>query len=119
MSVKQLRAFNRSKYFARKVKLDGYCFDSKREAAHYVGLKKLAELGEINALQVHPTFDLHVHGPDGIKRKVGRAEMDFRYWDTRDKGWHVLDVKGMDLPLSKLKRAMVEAEYGITVEVVR
>lgn len=108
-----------NKYRAKRVKLDGIVFDSKREAAHYRGLKKLAELGEINGLQAHPRYDLHVHGPDGVKRKVGVAEMDFRYFDTRDKEWHVLDVKGYDLPLSKLKRAMVEAEYGIKVEIVR
>jgi hypothetical protein len=112
----QTRAFSRSKYFAKKVKLDGQTFDSKRESVVYASLKMLADRGEINALEVHPRFDLHVNDSTGIKRKIGQAVLDFKYWDTRDKRRHYVDVKGMDLPLSKWKRAHIETEYGITVE---
>lgn len=115
----QHRAFTRSKYFAKKVKLDGHCFDSKREAAVYCELKMLAKAGHINALDVHPRFDLHATGTDGIKRKIGQAILDFRYWDAQEKRRRYIDVKGMDLPLSKWKRAHLEAEYEIKVEIVR
>lgn len=111
--------FRRNKYSAVRVKLDGHSFDSKAEARYYTGLKLLSDRGEINGLQVHPVYHLHVHGKDGIKRKIGKAVMDFLYFDTRDKDWHVVDVKGRDLPMSRHKRKHVEAEYRLKVEVVR
>jgi len=108
-----------NKYRAKKCRVDGHCFDSKREAAHYLVLRLLEKAGKVNAIQVHPRFDLHAHGTDGIKRKIGQAEMDFRFWDCERKEWRIQDVKGMDLPLSKWKRAHLEAEHGIKVELVK
>ena len=115
----QTRAFTRSKYHAKKVRLDGFTFDSKAEAACYAELKMLANAGHINALDVHPRFDLHAIGTDGIKRKIGQAVLDFRYWCCREKRRRYVDVKGMDLPLSQWKRKHLEAEYNITVEIVK
>lgn len=115
----QTRAFTRSKYFAKRVRIDGHCFDSKREAAHYMDLRLLERAGKVNAINVHPRIDLHAHGADGVKRKIGQAELDFKYWDCERKGWRFVDVKGMDLPLSQWKRKHIQAEYGISVEIVR
>jgi len=108
-----------NKYRAKKVKLDGITFDSKREAAHYMDLRLLERAGKVNAIQVHPRLDLHAHGEDGIKRKIGQAELDFSYWDCERKQRRWIDVKGMDLPLSQWKRKHIEAQYGITVEIVK
>lgn len=115
----QTRAFRRSKYHAQKVKIDGFTFDSKREAAHYAELKLLEKAGHVNAIEVHPRFNLHATGSDGIKRKIGQAILDFRYWDAREKRRRYVDVKGKDLPMSKWKRKHVEAEHGIKVEIVK
>lgn len=106
----------RSKYGAKRVKLDGHSFDSKREAAVYAQLKLLAGKGEINALEIHPRLDLHATGKDGIKRKIGAYELDFRFWDAGEKCRRHIDVKGFDHPLGKWKRAHAEAEYGIAIE---
>ena len=108
-----------NKYRAKKCRVDGFCFDSKREAAHYMDLRLLEKAGKVNAIQVHPRFDLHAHGADGVKRKIGQAILDFSYWDCERKERRFVDVKGMDLPLSKWKRTHLEAQYGIKVEIVK
>ena len=108
-----------NKYRAQKTRLDGFTFDSKREAAHYAELKLLEKAGHVNAIEVHPRFNLHATGADGIKRKIGQAILDFRYWDAREKRRRYVDVKGKDLPMSKWKRKHVEAEHGIVVEIVK
>jgi hypothetical protein len=115
----QTRAFTRSKYHAKKVRLDGHCFDSKREAAVYCELKLLAKAGHINALEVHRRIPLHATGPDGIKRKIGEYECDFVFWDALKKTRRYQDVKGFMVPLSMWKIKHCEAEYGIVVEIVR
>lgn len=115
----QHRAARRSKYYAQKVRIDGHCFDSKREAAHYAELKLLEKAGHVNAIEVHPRFDLHATGTDGVKRKIGQYEADFRYWCCRQKRRIFVDVKGVDLPLSKWKRNHLKAEYNIDVEIVK
>lgn len=113
----QHRAFTRSKYHAKKVRIDNYCFDSKREAAVYCELKMLAKAGHINALDVHPRFDLHATGTDGIKRKIGQYEADFRYWCCQRKERVILDVKGYMTDLSRWKIRHFEAEYKTPIEI--
>jgi hypothetical protein len=57
-----------------------------------------------------------------VKSKSGRRLsywVDFKYYDHETNKWRYEDVKGFDTPLSSLKIAMVEAEYGIEVEIVR
>ena len=106
----------RSKYGAKKVQIDGIWFDSKREGARYVELKMMQKSGMIRDLECHPKF------PIGIKGNfICDVELDFKYLAPGfiGLGWYYEDVKGKDNPLSQLKRKLVEAEYGITVEVVR
>ena len=57
-----------------------------------------------------------------VRSKKGRQlvyVVDFKYWDSELGRWRYEDVKGYDTPLSSLKVAVVEAESGITVEIVR
>ena len=118
-STAQRFAFKRSKYFAKKVKLDGITFDSKLEAKVYGDLKILERAGKINALDVHPRMDLHTTGADGIKRKIGAYELDFRFFCTEAKQRRYVDVKGHQTSLSDWKRKHAMAEYGIVVELWR
>jgi hypothetical protein len=96
----QHRAFTRSKYHAKKVKCDGITFDSKREYLHYLVLRDRQKR-------------------DGIKRKIGAYELDFRFWDALKRERRYQDVKGYAVPLSMWKIKHVQAEYGITVEIVK
>lgn len=115
-STAQRFAAKRSKYFAKKVRIDDVTFDSKAEARCYMELKLLAQAGKINALEVHPRVPLHATGADGIKRKIGEYELDFRFWDAERKCRRHVDVKGFQTPLSDWKRRHAQAEYAIEVE---
>lgn len=57
------RSGQEKKYGNRIVHLDGYTFQSKKEANEYAALKVEQAAGRIRELRVHPTFDLR--GLDG------------------------------------------------------
>lgn len=115
-STGQRFAFKRSKYFAKKVKLDGITFDSKREAAVYQQLKVLERTKKISDLVVHHRFELFAPGNGGVLgEKVGEYEADFLF--TENGELKVVDVKGFDTPLSAWKRKHLKAQDGIEVEV--
>lgn len=115
---------SRTKYGNRKVAYDGYKFDSKRECDRYKELRILEAAGKITELKIQPKFQLRT-GEKDIKIRSGRYPngrrvayfADFSYMD--DYGLVIEDVKGQDTPVSKLKRAIVEAQYGIPVTLVR
>lgn len=98
---------------AIKVEADGYTFDSKREFERYRELRALCAAGEIDALEIHPRFELAVNGI-----KVGRYTADFRYWDLKLGRVVVEDVKSYLSAKRRdyvLRRKLVEAIYGIEV----
>jgi len=106
----------RPKYGNRKVHLDGYIFDSAREAKYYQDHKYLQQAGEISQLEVHPVFKIVVNGI-----KIGRytADLSFREKSGR---YRVIDVKS---PITakteafRLRKRLVEALYPhIEIEVV-
>ena len=114
-----------TKYRAKSVVVDGKWFASKLEAGHYSLLKTLERAGQIKELELQPVYPLTCGGKPVLIRSKGypggrkaKYVADLRY---RDK-WgavEVVDSKGADTPVSRLKRALVEAEYGIKVEVWR
>jgi len=116
-----------SKYGAMRTHLDGYCFDSQAEANRYAALKQRQLTGEISGLVLQPKYPLKLAADKPIKIRSkgypqGRASAyiaDFRYFDHVRKAVVVEDVKGQDTPSSRLKRAIVEAYYGVTVEIVK
>ncbi len=46
------------KYRNEKAVIDGYTFDSKKEANRYFELKMLQRAGEITALELQPKFEI-------------------------------------------------------------
>ena len=101
-----------SKFKNKKVKLDGYTFDSLAEAKHYQHtLLPKYKAGEIRHLQVHPRFKCII---DGVK--VCDYIADFSYIDINQIGLQgqqgcevVEDVKGYKTDVYKLKKKLVEA----------
>lgn len=126
MGRRQPRKHRYVKYRNEKVTVDDHTFASRAEAARYRELKALERAGEIEQLELQPKFPLACGGtPILIKSKRyhnGRRALytaDFRYV-VRGTGETVVeDVKGFDTGVSRLRRAIVEAEYGITVVIVR
>ena len=104
-----------SKYGNRKVKLDGYTFDSKAEARRYGELKMLYQAGEIHKLQVHPRYKLlDPFEVKGVKYRGIVYEADFSY--TENGVQVVEDVKGMKTQVFRIKEKLFIKRYGDTHE---
>lgn len=98
-----------SKYKSIRTEVDGVWFDSKREAARYSELKMLMRSGIITALELQPEFPIVING---YKICIYRA--DFKY--KAREGWTVIeDSKGMQTPVYKLKKKLVEAVHGVRI----
>ena len=101
-----------SKYKAVKTSIDGITFASKREAYYYVIYKRLAEVGKIKDLQLQPKFPFIYNG-----KKIFTYIADFSYVD--EFGTHIIDVKGVETPIFRLKKKLIEAQHKIEIEVKR
>lgn len=99
---------SRNKYGAKKVKDDGYTFDSMKEHRRYLDLKIIQASGEISNLVVHPVYRF-VH--NGVK--IGLWKGDFSYYLKGDSTLTVEDVKsdGTYTAESKKQHRMFKAFY--------
>ena len=107
----------RNKYGAVRTVIDGIAFDSGAEADRYATLLQLQRGGLISGLELQPCFPLlvgNINRP-AERVKIGTYFADFRYTDVETGAVIVEDVKGMDTQVSKLKRRLVQAIYGVTV----
>lgn len=102
----------KSKYNAKKTYVDGIKFDSRREAAYYGELKIRAKAGEITDLKLQPSFVLQ----KGFRDKTGKKHQpikyiaDFSFIENRE--LVVVDVKGLETPVFKIKRKLFLAQYS-------
>ncbi len=113
-------------------------FSSKAEAKRYGELKLEEFAGLISDIELQPRFPLNAYRWDMEKAggfgegeliKIGAYVGDFRYVrysygprkDYSRNGADVIeDVKGgADTPLSAWKRKHAEAQYGITIQIVK
>lgn len=108
-----------NKYHAIKTQIDGYTFDSKREAARYGELKLLEQAGEISDLQIHPRYQIvpgYLIGEEWVRPVF--YEGDFSYTEN---GQAVCeDVKGVQTAVFKLKSKLFRKEHPeIELRIVR
>lgn len=107
----------RGKYNNKRVKLDGYTFDSKREAEYWVVIKGDPTVSNV---VVHPRIELtpKFTNADGVKRRAMHYVADFlvTYKDGTEK---VVDVKGVETTVFKMKRILFELKYGKTITIVK
>ena len=102
-----------NKYGAKKETVDGYQFDSRKEARRYVSLKILQMAGEIAELKVHPVYLLQ--GAFTYRgRRIRKIEYvaDFQY--IEDGQIITEDVKGnrsIITALAKVKIKMFKYKY--------
>lgn len=97
----------RHKYHAVSTKRDGKNFDSKMESRYYEVLKLRQQAGEV--IFFLRQVPLEIPG--------GKYVADFLVF-LSDGTAEFVDVKGMDTPMSKLKRKAVEEIYPLTIKVV-
>ena len=91
--------------FAKKVKYDGYTFDSEMECLYYKELKEREANEEVCDLKVHPSYELQEEFTNvvGKKFKALTYEPDFVFYDNIEKRTRYVDVKGMLLPEFEIK----------------
>lgn len=99
----------RSKFGNCKTELDGFKFDSKREAARYSELKLLQLGRKISGLRRQVPYECVVNG-----MLVCKYIADFVYLDERG-DTVVEDVKGYRTEVYKLKRKLVRAVHGVEI----
>lgn len=106
----------KNKYNAKKVKINGVQFDSKKELARFRVLEQRALAGEIKDLQRQVKFELQ----PSFRNNQGKAIRainyicDFLYFDTEKNVWIVEDVKGSKATLTesyKLKAKLFQYKY--------
>ena len=111
MSSEVEKPKKKNKYGNKKVVVDGYKFDSKKEANRYFELKMLQLAGDISGLKMQEPFLLEVEG-----KKVAKYIADFVYLR---KGQQVVeDVKSSatrKLSTYRLKKKLMFAIHGITI----
>lgn len=112
---REQRKLKPSKYRAKRYFTNGIWFDSIAEGRFYEVLKHRQDRGEISEIVLQPEFVLLAQGGG----KVGKYRADFKFFDPVMGRERIVDVKGFDTPLSKLKRKHVKEQYGIDVEIVK
>ncbi len=99
-----------SKYGNNITIVDNISFMSRKEASRYLDLKRLLQHKQISNLELQPSYPIVIKG-----KRICKVILDFRYIDNSSHQIIIEDVKGHDTQISKLKRKIVEAEYGIKV----
>lgn len=102
----------RSKYGAVRTAVDGITFHSAAEARRYGQLKLLERAGHIRQIELQPVYVIEIGG-----MRVCKVILDFRYWEGQTRV--IEDVKGKDTAISRLKRKLVEAQFGVKITLVR
>ena len=121
MSNKEFLAYTREKkkkrpgqkYNNKKTVYNGFTYDSKREAEYAMKLDKLIETGEVLSYEKQVRYDIHVKD-----KYIAFYKADFvvKYKDGREE---VVDIKGLVLPIFKLKKKLVEVIHGIEILVIK
>lgn len=96
--------------FAKKVKYDGYTFDSEMECLYYKELKEREEKGEVENIKVHHSYILQEEfvANNGRKHKAITYEPDFVFYDKIENRTRYIDIKGMVLEEFALKWKMFD-----------
>lgn len=97
----------KSKYNARKVNVDGICFDSQKEANYYCQLKLLLRAGEIAGFCRQPRFVI-TGGTDGAAGTEYVSDFVIFYPDGT---YRIVDVKGVKTEVFKLKIKSFREKY--------
>ena len=110
----------KSKYGAKKITIDNIKFHSRAEANYYSHLKLLKRAKQIVGFEIQPeyiVYDGFVR--DGKKYQPIKYRGDFlvTYPDGRKE---VIDVKGVQTPVYRLKKMMFESKYPhLTIKEIR
>ena len=105
-------AVKKNKYNRVKKEVDGVMYDSTKEANYAIELNTKLEDGLIFNLQRQVPIRCEING-----KLICKLILDFVY-DLADGTTIYCDVKGMVLPVFKLKQKLVKALHGIDIQIV-
>lgn len=105
----------RNKYNAKRVTVDDRTYDSHAEMRFGENLLLLEGAGKVGGVERQRPFK--ILGPKGELITTYRA--DFAFWDHEQDRFRVVDVKGVETDVFKIKRKMMRAFLGIEVEIVK
>lgn len=95
-----------SKYNAKRVTVDGIVFDSKVEAEYYELLKLEKGTGGVKDFDIQPVFELQPkYTHEGKTIQPIKYIADFTVYNS-DGTVEIVDIKGMETPVFKLKAKM-------------
>lgn len=103
-----------NKFNAKRVLLDGICFDSKAEANYYAALKLRERAGEVTGIELQRWYDLIVNGV-----LVARYRADFVFFDRLYCTRRIVDTKGVVTRDFRMKQKLMKACHGLEIEVVK
>lgn len=89
-------------------------FDSGAEAKYWDRLRERERAGLVAEIERQVRFPIVIEG-----KRITTWRCDFRFLDLTDGRRRVIDVKGHDTDASRLRRRAVEAQHGISIEVVK
>lgn len=100
------------KYRARPTEVDGILFASRKEAKVYKHLKLRERAGEVQLLELQPSYTLTVNDV-----KVCRYVADFRIREKVGGEWveRIVDAKGFLTPIYRLKKKLLKACLGLEI----
>lgn len=104
------------KYKNQKVTIDGITFDSRAEGTYYNYLKILKKSGEIQGFDMQVRFtlmDRFKHPSDDKKTVRAIAYIPDFVITEKDGSKKVIDVKGMETQVFKLKAKMFMKRYDM------
>ena len=102
-----------NKYKNIKIEIDGITFASKHEGKRYCELRLLERAGEITDLELQPRFPITLNN-----QKICTYIADFRYREVKTGQSVIEDAKGVITQIYALKRKLVFAMYGVTIQEV-
>ena len=100
------------KYHNKVTYIDGIKFDSKREATYFLYLQDLEKRGTIKNLQLQTKMPFKIDG-----KTIFTYKPDFEYDDAF--GHHIIDVKGVETTVFRLKKKLIQAQYKCEIEIVK
>lgn len=107
LGVKIPEQKRKSKYNARKVRVDGIVFDSQAEANYYCRLKLLLRAGKIDGFCRQARFVI-TEGRDGEKGTEYVTDFIVFYPDGK---YRIVDVKGVKTDAFRIKVKCMREKY--------
>lgn len=107
-----------NKFGAVKTKVDGITFDSKLEARFYEFVKQLKKEGKIKDFEMQSRFEIfpaYVFNDKKIRKIEYVADFIVRHHDGE---FEVIDVKGVETDVFKIKRKLFEHRYKFPIKSV-